>query len=171
MAKKLKTTKDWDDAIKARGIDHKESAILTGLIPMYTDKLKRLKSALAGTIVPDLDTLFQANLDKTRLKSEHGILKADLLFTKTLAEREAAIIPLSAKMEEIDEVNRILHLNKDKSLLTAKIARIEDNRSCCSKELDLRDAKLVNRVFHHTIYYIDLDGGNDGLTGLSTAQS
>src|SRR4030042_2111754 len=52
--------------------------------------------------------------------------------------------------------------------LTAKLARLKDKLACCITEVELRDLKLVGRVYHDTVYYIDLDGGNDGAAGTAT---
>ncbi len=59
--------------------------------------------------------------------------------------------------------------------LNAKILRLTDKYATCKKMYDLRQAKSVPTTkewaMHGTIYYIDLDAGNDGNTGLSIAQA
>jgi hypothetical protein len=51
--------------------------------------------------------------------------------------------------------------------LKAKIARLKDKYACVVMEEAYREAKLVDRVLHNTIYYIDLTNGNDANDGLA----
>lgn len=50
------------------------------------------------------------------------------------------------------------------------IARLEDKFICVLKEIELRESG-IDREIHHTTYYIDLDAGNDGDTGLDTGHA
>lgn len=60
---------------------------------------------------------------------------------------------------------------QDETTLLEKLERLKDKYACALKEWEFRVQKKVKREYHHTLYYIDLNGGNDGLTGLSTAQA
>ena len=55
----------------------------------------------------------------------------------------------------------------DDTSLFGQLVRIKDKLACILKEVELREKKLVTRVFSHTDYYIDYIGGNDGSTGLN----
>jgi len=61
---------------------------------------------------------------------------------------------------------------EDAEFLNAKILRLTDKYATCKKMYDLRQAKAVpikgEWAMHGTVYYIDLDGGNDGADGLGT---
>ena len=48
-----------------------------------------------------------------------------------------------------------------------KEQRLLDKLACCLKEQELRKAKLVTRIPHHTTYYCDYTNGNDANDGLS----
>jgi len=52
-----------------------------------------------------------------------------------------------------------------------KIERLKAKYACVLKEIEFRDKKLVTRTPHHTVYYIDLFGGNNGNDGLSTGKA
>lgn len=51
------------------------------------------------------------------------------------------------------------------------IERLKDKFILVCKEKELRDKASVKREIHHTIYYIDLDGGNDASDGLTTGNA
>lgn len=63
-----------------------------------------------------------------------------------------------------------IHISHE-GILIEKRDRLLDKLACCLKEQDLRKDNKVSRVYHDTDYYIDLDGGNDGNTGLNTGQA
>ena len=65
----------------------------------------------------------------------------------------------TVKDSDIDQIPEVL-------FLITKIARIEDKLITCQKEIQGRDlGQFVRKELHHTDYYIDLDGGNDGDDG------
>jgi hypothetical protein len=64
---------------------------------------------------------------------------------------------------------------EEAEFLNSKIKRLTEKYAVCKKMLSLRDTKAVPLTgeweMHGTIYYIDFDSGDDGNTGLSTAQA
>lgn len=75
------------------------------------------------------------------------------------------------------EIERILEAVKNVieiKILEAKLIRIKDKYDCVRKEIEGRELavkEFVDREIHDTIYYIDLDGGNDGADGLTTGNA
>jgi len=78
-----------------------------------------------------------------------------------------------AKIARLSERLKESRLDEEElEFLNAKILRLTDKYATCKKMLALREAKAVpitkEWAMHGTIYYIDLDGGDNGNDGLGT---
>ena len=79
-------------------------------------------------------------------------------------EREKYAELLKISSATMDDVNKVPEV----AILISKIARLQDKLITCQKELQGRDLGTLPRLakdLHHTLYYIDLDEGNDGSAG------
>lgn len=142
------TANQWEDKIVYRGIHRKYKKLLISLLPMYTDKVD-------NRLTPRLENLQFFLNNKLTFNNLSKFLK---VFSLDIFEEHS-----HAELKEIAE--------EEVEFLNRKILRITDKYAAITKEIYLRDNKLVKRTPHGTIYYIDLDAGDDGLDGLTTGNA
>ena len=111
-----------------------------------------------------------------------GILTDTSLFSKNMKftdwDKKIKYRGVDYKQPEQLDVARAFYekkipelIAKNDSKLATQITRLKDKYACVVMEQAYREANMVSRELHNTVYYIDLDGGNNGNTGLSIAQA
>ena len=118
---------------------------------------------------------------KSRYRSIHNVVPEKInmaleCYGSKIPHLERTLIEERGKFTELLRIVRAEEATLDGleeiANLTRKINRLKDKRITCEKELEGRDLGTIVRDFkdfHFTVYYIDLDAGNDGNTGLDAA--
>lgn len=165
------TFDDWDTNIRYRGIDHKSTDKLKGLLEPYFVKIYRAAKELKSLqwIEPSKASLGEVASELINLEAIRLQLEGDLAKAETEEERKEIreqLERLSSKIERYKEVSQV---PEEIDSYTVEIARLVDKFISVAMELQFRQKGLVDREIHGTWYYIDLDNGNDGNDGLSVA--
>jgi len=138
--------KQWKDKVIYRGLHIKYKHQLNKLKKLYPKKIETLQDRLKFL---QFDTE-KPEFDKTLKLVE--IFDLEFCLNKQLSELENIV-------------------NDKVEFLNNKIERIVDKYAATLKEIELRDKKLVKRTPKGTVYYIDLNAGDDGLDGLTTGNA
>jgi len=165
------TQEQWDERIKYRGVDFKYPEQLEEAAACYERKIPRLEAEIERLTLtmPSDDHIADAAAKVIVLQGEFQKLKAEFKATDKadLFERQRLQIVMGELQQRIHALASVINHKSELANAELKLPRLKEKYACVVKERELREKKLVKREIHHTEYYIDLDGGDDGNGGLS----
>jgi len=155
---------EWNSRIISRGGSHKSDKQLKEIEAFLLRKtpIQEKRLFLQKATCPSQSQISGASIkvavDQTLIVKEQEKLKAK--------RTETGIQWVGLLIQGIHDLEEVINAPMEMELLEAKIELMSENLALCIKDHEFREAKLVKRVIHGSIYYIDNVNGDDTHDGL-----